>query len=113
MPGSGVDTVDFGAYPGSTMASKTVSASGVTSGAKVEAWVRTIDTGDHSADEHMIENIKFVAREDSIVVGTSFRVDAYCTNPPGLDSADSVGRTFTDGSPSLLFGVFNFYWVWA
>src|SRR5262245_383864 len=107
------DSVDFGAYPGATMASKTVSAPGIATGSKVEAWVRCVDSADHTADEHMIENIKFVAREDSIVNGTSVRVDAYVTNPPGLDSVTADGRVYTDGQPSLLYGTWNFYLVWV
>jgi len=93
MPGSGTSTVDFGAFPGTT--DTTVAVTGQTNigGASVVgAWIWPVDTVEHSADEHRVEEIDFVA--DTVVAGTGFTIFAK-----------------TRGLP--LYGRFNVAWAWA
>lgn len=57
LPGSGtsVVTVDFGAFPGSLVATTTVPDVSRDATALVDAYVVPIATADHSADEHAVD----------------------------------------------------------
>lgn len=51
--GTGTAEIDFGDFPGSNEASVTVTATGITESAHVEAWVMASDTtADHTASDH-------------------------------------------------------------
>ena len=57
MAATGTATLDFGAFPGKTDTSLAITGqSGIVSGSFVEAWVRPQATGDHTADEHWMQN---------------------------------------------------------
>lgn len=92
MGAQGTTALNFGATPGGTDASVTVTGqAGILAGSLVEAWILPIATGDHSIDEHLVERIEVVA--GSIVAGTGFTIYGYC----------SVGQTY---------GQFTVAWVW-
>lgn len=94
MPGTGTATIDFGAFPGTSDTSVAVTGqSGIVSGSFVEAWIRPIATADHSADEHMLEQLKVFAA--NIVAGTGFTI--Y-----GISCA-----------PHQLYGQWTVAWAWA
>lgn len=110
---TGSDTVDFGAFPGSTHATKVVTGqAGILSGSKVEAWINNIASADHSADEHMIEPIKVGIT--TIVAGTGFTVEAHYVgshdqdNWPGLRDPNN-----SNANAPRAYGVYNIFWAWS
>lgn len=71
----GVATINFGTYPGSTMASVVVTGeTGITATMQLEAKISLTNSGtaDHSVDEHRVEQIKISA--GAIVAGTGFTI---------------------------------------
>jgi hypothetical protein len=86
---SGVGTINFGAFPGSDTASVSVSDGGVASNSALLAQISYADSADHSADEHLVEEIDVIA--GSITAGVGFLVAAKTRNLP-------------------LYGQFNFAW---
>lgn len=96
MSAQGLATLDFGAFPGKSDASVDVTGqASILSGSLVEAWILPADTADHSADEHMVEDMKVFA--GSIVAGNKFTI--Y-----GLEGG---GRAST-----RIYGQWNVAWVW-
>ncbi|RPI26184.1 MAG: hypothetical protein EHM70_19260 [Chloroflexota bacterium] len=73
MPGTGITTLAFGAFPGKTDATIAVTGqTGIVAGSLVEAWIRLIATSQHSADEHLVEELEI--RAGNIVAGTGFTI---------------------------------------
>ena len=125
MP-SGTAIVDFGAFPGASDASVAVTGQGaIVAASLVEAWIRPLATADHSADEHMLETLRVVARD--IVPGTGFTIYAINTSQlnepletPGASLFRSVaGTIYGAGGLSLggrgtrLYGQWQVAWVWV
>ncbi len=132
MGAQGAATLDFGAFPGKSDASVTITGqAAIVAGSLVEAWIRPVDTADHSADEHMVETIKVFAA--TIVAATGFTVYGFNTsqlNEPVRSIEDGVGR-FTGtaqapgpgkqdgqgpaglgGQGTRLYGQWTVAWVW-
>jgi hypothetical protein len=125
----GTAQIDFGAFPGKSDASLAITGqTGITAGALVEAWVFPADTADHSADEHMLETIKVVARD--VVAGVGFTIYGMNTgeiNEPtqaprlsrysgagadaGAGQQDSQKRDM-GGNGTRIYGLWNVAWVW-
>ncbi len=103
MGAQGNTTVNFGAFPGASDASVTITGqTGIASDSLVEAWIRPVATADHTADEHMVETIKVFA--GGIAAGTGFTIYAFNSselNEPGLN-----------GKGTRLYGLFTVAWVW-
>jgi hypothetical protein len=79
MGAQGTATLDFGAFPGKSDASVNVTGqTGIVSGSLVEAWIRPVDTVDHTADEHMLETFQVFAA--TIVAGTGFTIYGFNTS---------------------------------
>jgi hypothetical protein len=99
---SGTTTVDFGAFPGSTHATATVTGqSAIVATSVVQVSIRPAATDDHTADEHMVENIRVVASD--IVAGTGFTINAV-----------PVGNQFTAfGATPMLYGEWAVGWCWT
>lgn len=94
MP-QGTASLDFGAFPGKTDTTIVITGqAAILAGSLAEAWIFPAATADHSADEHLIEDL--VVTAGSIVAGTGFTI---------------FGRV---GSlnPGLLYGVWNIGWAW-
>ena len=128
---TGTAVVDFGAFPGKTDASVTVSGQAtIVSGSIIDAWIRAVATADHSADEHMIERIRVHAA--TIVPGTGFTIYAFIdselteplallaetTNNVALDTARpgavrTQARQSVGGRGHRLYGQFNVQWRWS
>jgi hypothetical protein len=73
---TGTTTVNFGAFPGATDTSVDVTGQAtIAAGSVVDAWIRPEATGDHSADEHMVEPVRIYA--GNIVAGTGFTIYAF------------------------------------
>jgi hypothetical protein len=76
---TGTTTVNFGAFPGASDASVTVTGQGsIVAGSLVEAWIRPEATADHSADEHWVEDLVVVA--GNIVAGVGFTIYVRSTD---------------------------------
>lgn len=95
-------TLDFGAFPGSSHATLVVSSNrtqGIPPNAEVRVSVQPRASADHTADEHVVESIRFVARRES---ESSIRIDAFNTN----DKVTAAGKG------TFLVGQFNCRWEW-
>lgn len=95
---TGTALIDFGTFPGK--ADTTIVVTGqaaILAGSLVEAWIRPIATADHSADEHMVEDLKVFAAD--IVAGTGFTIHGV-----------------TDeryGESHLRYGQWTIAWAWV
>lgn len=130
MGAQGTTTINFGAFPGSSDASVTVTGQASIAGASlVEAWVYPVATADHTADEHLVETIKVVA--GNVVAGTGFTIYGFNTsqlNEPEmydsgirqvetaiagqLQTAQGFQRSSAGGMGTRLYGQWTVAWVW-
>lgn len=93
MGAQGTADLDFGAFPGKTDATVTVTGeAGIVAGSLVEAWLRPVDTADHKAEEHTLNQVAVTA--GNIVAGTGFTIYGITT-----DTLRS-------------YGVWKVAWVW-
>lgn len=123
---SGVTTIDFGAFPGTSDAKVTVTGqAGIVSGSKVKAYLIATDTVDHSADEHWIETIDVMA--GNIVAATGFDIYAKNTNAlsepvleqwantrlagPGIGK-NQIRPNNGGGRGTRLYGQYTVAWEW-
>lgn len=128
MGAQGTTTIDFGAFPGASDASVTVTGqAGITAGSLVEAWLFPAATADHSADEHVVETLKVLA--GNVVAGTGFTIYALNTNALAEPLEDREGTPFraannlatgpyaghlpnVGGMGTRLYGQWTVAWVW-
>lgn len=130
MGAQGTATLDFGAFPGKSDASVAVTGqAGIVAGSLAEAWIRPVDTVDHSADEHMLETLKVIAA--SIVAGVGFTIFGFNTsqlNEPIDQNAETTlfvtlataqpGQVRTQAPSSIggmgtrLYGQWTIAWAW-
>lgn len=133
MGATGTTVVDFGAFPGSSDTTATVTGqASIASGSLVEAWIMPTATSDHSADEHWVEPIKVMA--GNVVAGTGFTIYALNTNQinepltefgqsrnhiSGGTAAANTGyganthKASIGGLGTRLYGQFTVAWVWV
>jgi len=123
MASNGTTTIDFGAFPGASDTSATITGqASIGTSSLVEAWIRPAATADHTADEHMVETLKVMA--GNIVAGTGFTIYGFNTstfNEPlpaprsatysagGLANAGGYGG----GKGTRLYGLFTVAWAWT
>lgn len=103
----GTTVVDFGAFPGKSDASVTVTGlTGILTTSIVNAWLFAQATTDHTADEHLAETVQITA--GNIVANTGFTV--YATNTSQLNEPIIDGR---GGIGTRIYGKFtvNYEWV--
>ena len=101
MGAQGTTTVNFGAFPGASDTSVSVTGqTGILSGSLVEAWIFPSATTDHSADEHIYDTLE--VRAGNVIAGTGFTIYAYDEN------------TLCDpkGNGTRLYGLYTVAWVW-
>lgn len=125
MGASGITTIDFGAFPGKSDASVDVTGQAtIVAGSLVEAWIRPVDTADHTADEHMLETLKILA--GNIVAATGFTIYGFNTSQlnepleiPGTARFRSLatsiyggGGKSVGGQGTRLYGLYTVAWVW-
>jgi hypothetical protein len=104
MAATGTADLDFGAFPGVSDASVAVTGqTGIVSGSLVEAWLRPVDTADHTADEHLVENLRVKA--GNIVAGTGFTI--YGVNE------SYEGGNLLKGGNTRIYGVWKTAWAWS
>ena len=104
-------TVDFGSTGKQDASAVITGQASILAGSLVEAWLFPIATADHTADEHLVEDI--VVRAHSIVAGTGFTITAY---HPGVVSAagqEVRGRGgFATPKATYLRGLWTVAWCW-
>lgn len=75
----GTITVNFGAFPGKTDATATLTGqTALLAGSLAEAWIFPVDTADHSADEHWVDPPD--VRAGNVVAGVGITVYATAKN---------------------------------
>jgi hypothetical protein len=120
MGASGTATLDFGAFPGSSITSVDVVTAGVISTSLVEAWIRPSSTADHTDADHVAAPMKVVGQYLS---DGNIRIFGINTNDviPPQDAIPSYAKRPLTGrnnqyprrqdSP-MFVGQFNVNWVW-
>jgi hypothetical protein len=111
MGAQGTVSLDFGAFPGASDASVAVTGqAGILGGSLVEAWILPAATADHSADEHIAEELMVFA--GNVVGGTGFTI--YGVHRPAVNEPiEPWGPVAAGGGQGTrLYGVFNIAWAW-
>ena len=100
---TGKTTIDFGAFPGATVASVAVTGqTAIVSGSLVEAWIRPEATADHTSDEHLVDPPRVIAGDISAGVGFTIW---------GFDREQGViGSSIKAPMP---WGKWTVAWVWT
>lgn len=93
--GTGVSTINFGAAPGTNIASVAVTGqAGIVATDNVEVFMMGADsTTDHNAYEHMVAPLEVHLDASAVVAGTGFTITAI--------------------TRLRLTGTFKVRWVWA
>jgi hypothetical protein len=135
MGAQGTTTIDFGAFPGKTDATATITGqASILSGSLVEAWIFPVATADHTADEHMLETFKVFA--GNVSAGVGFTIYGFVSSELSQRPAENAGqgagpRVAATGGPALvrgsahaagkqdnthrgsrLYGLYTVAWVW-
>jgi hypothetical protein len=111
---TGTAVVDFGSFPGATIASVAVTGqSAILSGSFIEVWISPATTGggatDHTHDEHLVDPPRVTY--GTVVAGTGFTI--YAMGHPGQGSWNPVNPYDADGQRAPMhFGKWNVSWVW-
>jgi hypothetical protein len=115
-PSSGVTTISFGAFPGSSSATTTIIAGAAADpNAAIDAWVTPIATADHSAEEHAGDPPLVVA---AVVSGGNIVINGY---PSGRDLFVPAQTPFVN-TPSQMpigmqqvmpYGAWSVAWAFA
>lgn len=111
MAGSGTTTIDFGAFPGTTDATVTVTGqTGISAGSLVEAWVYPTATADHTVDEHWVDPPDVKA--GNVVAGTGFTIYGVVRNRSDRGPVGDSLRVRNTDTP-MTYGLWTVGWVWA
>jgi hypothetical protein len=117
MGAQGTATLDFGAFPGSSVTSVDVAAVGIISSSAVEAWIRPVATADHTVEDHIIVPMRVVGQYLS---DGNIRINTNDVMPPQEELPNiskrplilrNNRRPIRQPSP-MLVGQFNVWWVW-
>jgi hypothetical protein len=120
MGAQGTATLDFGVFPGSSVTSVDVVATGVISTSAVEAWIRPVASSDHTVEDHIIVPMRVVGQYLS---DNNLRIYGINTNDvqppeeriPVLKKKPLTLRNnaMTVRAPApMLVGQYNVWWVW-
>jgi hypothetical protein len=124
---SGVTTIDFGAFPGGSDASVTITGqTGIdASSSQVQAWLMAQASDDHTADEHRVETLSVMA--GNMITGVGFTIYAQNTSqtnepldiPGNNQNRNALTMTLGTTSPSVggqgtrIYGKWNVAWKWS
>ncbi len=100
MGAQGQGIIDFGAFPGSDIATLVITGqAAILAGSLCEAWLDATAsaTTDHSVDEHIAESGNMTILCKAIVAGTGFTI---------------VAKTVMDTAGINIYGKWNVAWVW-
>lgn len=100
MGAQGTAILNFGIYPGGSDATVAVAAPNIEADSLVEAWLTPQATADHTADEHLIEPLRVMAR--NVVAGVGFTIAGVNTSQ--LAAPGQVAPT--------IWGQWAVAWVW-
>lgn len=123
MGAQGTAVLDFGAFPGSSVTTVDVVASGVISTSAVEAWIRPVASADHTAEDHMVVPMRVVG---SYLSDGNIRIMGFNTNDvmPPEEVQPASPRARESGTylrlkskrdrqnAPMLVGQYNVWWVW-
>ena len=114
MGASGTATLDFGAFPGSSVAITDVVATGVVSTSAVEAWIRPVASADHTDADHIAAPMRVFGTYLSDNNIRIYGINANDVVPPIQPVPHRGGsRDSQDRQPAPMFvGQFNVNWVW-
>lgn len=110
---AGSAVLDFGVFPGSSDANIVVTGqASIVAGSILEAWIRPVNSSDHTADEHMIETIKIYA--GNIIAGTGFTIYGFNDGQLNENRYQSEGRGRESNSRGTrIYGQWNVAWRWS
>jgi hypothetical protein len=120
MGAQGTAILNFGAFPGSSVTSVDVAATGVVSTSAVEAWIRPVASADHTVEDHIIAPMRVVGQYLS---DNNIRIYGINTNdvmPPQIETPNfekeplnnRPNKGLTRENAPMLVGQFNVWWVW-
>ena len=120
MGAQGTAVLDFGAFPGSSVTSVDVAASGVGSTSAVEAWIRPVASADHTVEDHITTPMRVVGQYLS---DNNIRIYGINTNDilppeevvpnPGKRPLINRNNRLSKRDPApMLVGQYNVWWVW-
>lgn len=103
--------VDFGSFPGSTHATVVVTGeTNIVSGSKVEVWIDNLASADHTADEHLLENLR--VGHSTIVAGTGFTCEAHYVGMHAIESWPGLRSPVNpNNNYPMAYGKFNLLWA--
>lgn len=109
--------LDFGAFPGSSVATVDVAAAGVVTASAIEAWIRPSVSADHTDADHIAAAMRVVG---TYLSDGNIRIYGINTNdvmPPIENMAAGSGDVGLVSIPGrqnapMLVGQFNVSWVW-
>lgn len=105
MASQGTATLDFGAFPGKTDATVTVTGqTGILGTNLVEAWIFPTATANHSADEHWVDPPEVYA--GNIVAGTGFTIYGV------IKKRAEIGPSTRAVDMPMIYGQWTVGWVW-
>jgi hypothetical protein len=112
MPASGKTTIDFGAFPGASDKTLTISGlTGITAGSRVEAWLIAEATADHSIDEHLTDGPMVMGGNP--VAATSLTIYAKApASVPVMDSYVGRGQLSGNNNHPLCYGLWTVGWAY-
>jgi hypothetical protein len=121
MGAQGTASLDFGAFPGSSVASVDVAAAGVISTSAIEAWIRPEATADHTDADHVAAPMQVVGTylSDGNIrifgVNTNDVIPPLEPQPLARSSPTSAvlpkSQLARQNSP-MFVGLFKVNWVW-
>lgn len=95
----GTAVLDFGSFPGKSDTSIAVTGqTNILAGSTLTAWLFPAASADHTADEHLIEDIRVFA--GNIVAGTGFTIYG-------------IHGGFVGTEATLTYGQWNVAWMWS
>lgn len=110
MATQGTTTVNFGAFPGATDTTTTITGqTGITSTSLVEAWIFPSATADHSADEHWVDPPEVFA--GNVTSGTGFTIYAVVKKRAEVGPVSDSTRQRNVDNPRV-YGQWTVGWVW-
>lgn len=125
---TGVTSVDFGAFPGSSHATVVITGqTSLSSGSLINAWIMGVDTADHTADEHVVESIKVTIGD--VIAGTGFTIHAVNSSEilepllynygggsgnkaTGANLVQNFQRPQFGNIGTLIYGQWTIGWMW-
>jgi hypothetical protein len=109
---SGQAIIDFGAFPGASDASVAVASAGISAGSIITASLAAVATSDHSADEHVCEDIEVIPGAPNAGVGFTLYARLR-SHPTGLDSPFRRGQNNSNAGNTLAYGQWTVNWSYT